>query len=212
LVSRYSPASALVDLPRDLPPSPIVAVPPSRRVTVVAHAREQGGTIVRGIGSTQVTIGLWVRDWGLSRIFDVASSVPVAARVGDLMRQGVSGGAFTVANMPAGGLQVALQNIHDDTHGVLKTSMFFDPAVTDDEVQQSGRLAQVVAEEATAHVGAATNQAISNQLDQYVATPGVLAASAAGAARTQLLQTSSQILAGFTQDARQRYGTARVGA
>jgi hypothetical protein len=212
LVSRYSPASALIDLAHDLPPSPIVAVPPSRRVTVVAHAREPGGTIVRGVGSTQVTIGLWVRDWSLSRIFDVASGVPVAARVGDFMRQGISSGAFNVANMPAGQLQLTLQNIHDDTHAVLRTRMFVDPAVTDDEVQQSGQLARVVAEEATAHVGAATNQAISNQLDQYAATPGVLAASAAGGARTQLLQTSSQILAGFAQDARQRYNTARIGA
>lgn len=211
LVSRYSPPSALVDLPNNLPPGPIVAAPPWRTVTVTAHAREPGGTIVRGVGSTQVTLGLWVRDWSLSRIFDVASGVPVAARIGDLMRQGISSGAFSVANM-SGQLPFALQNIYDDTESVLKTSMFVDPGVTDDEVQQSGQLARVVAEEATAHVGAATNQAISNQLDQYAATAGVLPAETAGPARTQILQASSQVLAGFTQQARQRYGTARLSA
>jgi hypothetical protein len=211
LVSRYSPTSALVDLPNDLPPNPIVAPPPSRTVTVVAHAREPGGTIVRGVGSTQVTLGLWVRDWSLSRIFDIASGVPVAARVGDLMRQGIASGVFSVDNM-SGHLPFTLQNIHDDTESVLKTSIYADPGVSDDEVQQSGRLARVVAEEATAHVGAATNQAISNQLDQYAATPGVISADAAGQARTQILQASSQILAGFTQQARQRYGTARVSS
>jgi hypothetical protein len=64
----------------------------------------------------------------------------------------------------------------------------------------------------SAHVGAANNQAISRQLDQYTNTPGVLSAGTAGQARTQILQTSSQILAGFTQQARQRYGTARLSA
>jgi hypothetical protein len=211
LVSRYSPPEALVDLPNDLPPNPIVAPPPSRTVTVIAHAMESEASVVRGVGSAQVTLGLWVRDWARTRIFDIASGVPVAARVGDLMRQGVSAGVFNVTNM-SGQIPTTLQSIHDDTDAVLKSSIYLDPGVSDTDVQQSGRLAQVVADQATAHVGAATNQALSDQLDQYQNTPGVLSSANAGTYRTQILQTSSQILAGFAQDAKQRYGTARVGA
>ncbi|HUO69792.1 MAG TPA: Ig-like domain-containing protein [Solirubrobacteraceae bacterium] len=209
IISRYAPPSWLVDLSPDIPQTPIVARPGPRTATVTAHAKEPSGAIVRGVGSAQVTVGLWLRDWALTKVLETTTNVAVGARVGNLMRQGLTAAGFdhdTVAN----GLPATLQSIHDDTHESLKRAVFVDPSLADDDVHGSGHVSQAIAQEATAAVGAGANRAVNQQLDQFVA--GGLAAATADDARTRIVQASSTIHAGFAQNQRQLFASPRIGA
>lgn len=213
VVSRYSSAAHLVDLGTDLPVGPIVARPEPRTATVTVYAREgAGGGVVRGVSSIQLTFGLWVRDFVRTKIADVARTVDVGARIGDLLRQGFSGGAFDRDHVAAQLMPGTLQAIHDDTHVALKQVLFADPDVDDDHVAGTGVLSQVIAQESTAAVGARTNQAIDRQLAQFVqATETLMDQAGADVARTTILQKASQISAGFSQQQRQRYSGALIG-
>jgi hypothetical protein len=212
VLSRYSPPAHLADLGTDLPVGPIVAPPVPRTATVTVHAREGQGAIVRGVGSVQVTFGLWIRDFLRTKIADVARTVEVGARIGDIMRRGMSPQQFDVVLVAQELLPVTLQAIHDDTHVVIKRLVFEDPEVEDRHVTGTGTLTQLIAQEATAAVGGRTNQAISHQLKLFVETPDVpLDAAGAAVAQTQIVQRSSQITAGFAQFQRQQYSGALLG-
>jgi hypothetical protein len=209
LISRYSPPAWTVDLAPDIPTTPIVALPQPRTATLTVHAKEGDGAIVRGVGSAQIAFGLWVRDWALTKVLNITSDVAVGARIGDVMRQGVVGGAFqhdqVIAQLPG-----TLQAINDDTHDSLKRAIFQDPTITDDDVHGAGSISQVIAQEATAAVGARTGQAVNQQLDNFVAG-GVVDAASAGDGRTRVTQAAAAIHAGFAQTARQLYTTQRLG-
>ena len=60
LISRYHPPGTIVELVPDLPQRPIVARPVPQVATLTVHAKESGGSIVRGVGSIHVAIGLWI--------------------------------------------------------------------------------------------------------------------------------------------------------
>jgi hypothetical protein len=212
VVSRYSPPSHLADVGTDLPIGPIIARPDPRTAMVTVHAREGQGAIVRGVGSVQVTFGLWVRDFVRTKIADVARTVEVGARIGDVLRQGFANNQFDHDLVATQLLPLTLQAIHDDTHVALKQVLFADPEVDDDHVAGTGVLSQIIAQESTAAVGARTNQAIGRQLAQFVEAPQVpLDATAATVARTAIVQRASQITAGFSQQQRQQYSGALVG-
>lgn len=211
VISRYTPVGVLKDIGGDLPVGPIVSRPDYRTATVTVHAKETQGAIVRGVGSVQVRFGLWIRDWARTKIFDVTSKVAVGARIGDLLRQGLDDTGFDAGKVTQK-LPHTLQAISDETQAAVKLSMFSDPDLSDDDLHGTGMLGQVIAQEATAAVGARTNQSISKQLDQFVATPEVpLDAGQAKVAHTQIVQTSSQIAAGFAQSQKQLFSTAKLG-
>jgi hypothetical protein len=208
LISRYSPPQSLTDLSIDLPSFPIVDFPPPRSATVTVHAKERDGAIVRGVGSVQVTFGMWVRDWARSKIADVISNVSVAARVGDLMRQGVATAGFDTTKVTAV-LPTVLQDLHDETTQSFKVAVLPDPTTPDDQLSQTGTLGQAIAQEATTAIGAKTNVAIAKQLALYQTDPntGVTAANVA-TVRRQIVQQSSQTSAGLAQYQRQAFNSA----
>jgi hypothetical protein len=209
VVSRYTPAALITDIGAELPSGPIVAQPDWRTATVTVHAKEGQGAVVRGVGSVQVRFGLWVRDWVRTKVFDVTSKVAVGARIGDLMRQGFEAELFD-HNRITEKLPNTMQAIVDDTKVILKESLYADAGVRDIDLQGSGAIGQVVAQEATAAIGARANDAITTQLEQFVAAPDVpMNAGQAEVARTHIVQKSSQITAGFSQDQKQLFTTAR---
>jgi hypothetical protein len=211
MVSRYSTPGFFHDLGTDLPPAPIVAMPDPHTATVIVYAKESQGHIVRGVGSVQVRFGVWIRDWMRTKIVDVTRQVTVGARIGDVMRQGIADGAFN-QTLVTDRLPFTLQSIHDETQSRLKEHLFVDPQLADADVVGSGLLGQVIAQEATAAVGARTNTAIHTQLDQFVAATDVpLDARQAETARTDIVQRSSQITAGFAQSHKQLFSVARMG-
>jgi hypothetical protein len=199
LVSRYTPKSHLDDLIWDLPDRPIVRPPGVKTATVTAHAKEQAS--VRGTGSIQVTFGAWVRDWALTKLHEVVSNVQVSSRIGDVMRRGVSGAQFDHA-MVAERLPTTLQAISDQTQMTLKQSLFNDPDLPDDDVRGSGFLGQVIAQEATAAIGATAHKAIATQLSQLADVESV---QVDAAAHGQLNQKVAQVTAGLTQTAKQTF-------
>jgi hypothetical protein len=211
LVSRYSPAELVHELGTDLPPAAIIAPPQLRTATVTVHAKESQGAIVRGVGSVQVRFGLWVRDWVRTKIIDVTRQVAVGARIGDVMRQGFIEEGFLNERVTSR-LPHTLQSIHDETQSKLKENLFVDPELPDADLHGSGLLGQVIAQEATAAVGARTNDAITTQLAQFVAAPDIpLNAQQADVALTEIVQRSSQITAGFAQSHKQLFSVARTG-
>ncbi|MGH9277028.1 MAG: hypothetical protein ACRD12_02815 [Acidimicrobiales bacterium] len=213
VLSRYSGGTILADIGTDLPTRPIVAKPDPRTATVTVHAKEGRGAIVRGVGSVQVRFGLWVRDFVRTKIADVTRQVEVGARIGDILRQGITAEqTFDHDRVATQLLPSTLQGIQDDTHEAIRRLVFADPDIDDDHVSGTGVLSQVIAQESTAAVGARTNQAISHQLKQFVSSPTVpLDAPGGKTASTAILQRSSQITAGFAQNQRQRYSGALVG-
>lgn len=211
LISKYSPPATLADLSRNLPTGPIVAAPRLRTATVTVHVKESDGAIVRGVGSTQVRFGMWVRDWAKTKIVDVVTRVHVGARIGDLMRQGFVAEVFEHQRITAK-LPETMQTISDDTQRIFKTSVLTDPNVPDAELTQAGMLGQAIAQEATAAVGLKTNQAVGSQLDQFVADPQLpLDEAGARVARTHIVQESSKIAAGFAQSQKQTFSSGRFG-
>ena len=186
-----------------------MARPAARVATVTAHVREPNGTTVRGVGSVQVSYGLWLRDWALTRVFDVISAVAVSSRIGSLMRRGVINGVFQQVEVTKG-LPRILQTINDDTQQLLKQSLFTDVGAA---AQGGGAVGQAIAEAATAAVGARTERAINQQIDQFVETKDVqLEPDAAEEARAAITQASSTLQAGFTQSSKQLFTTPPVGA
>jgi hypothetical protein len=212
VLSRYTSPAHLADLGTDLPIGPVVARPDPRTATVTVHAREGQGAIVRGVGSIQVTFGLWIRDFVRTKIADVARTVEVGARIGDALRQGFAAGQFDHDRVATQLLPGTLQAIQDDTHLAVKQHLFADPEVDDDHVAGTGVLSQVIAQESTAAVGAQSNQAIGKQIDQFATAPQQpLGAADAALARTVIVQRASQITAGFSQHQRQQYSGALLG-
>ena len=194
----------------DLPPAPIVAQPELRTATVTVHASL--GSVVRGVGSVQVRFGVWIRDWLRTKIVDVTKQVTVGARIGDVLRQGFVEDVFD-HTVVTGKLPSTLQSIQDETQARLKEHLFVNPQLSDADVVGSGLLVQVVAQHATTAVGARTNSAIETQLNQFVAATDVpLDATQAATARTNIVQQSTQITAGFAQSHKQLFSVTRVDA
>jgi hypothetical protein len=211
VLSRYQPPGTLVDLVVDVPTGAIVARPAPRVATVTVHVREPNGTTVRGVGSVQVAYGLWLRDWALTRVFDVLSSVKVSSRIGALIRRGVAANnAFQLAEVTKA-LPRTLQLINDETHALLRETLFTDAATGAVAAQGGGAVGQAIAEAVSAAVGARTERAINQQIDQFADSEVQIDADAAEDARAAITQTTSTLQAGFTQSARQLFATPPQG-
>ena len=210
LISRYSPTGALVDIANDLPREPLVLEPVWRTATVTVHVKESTAeSIVKAVGNVQVQFGLWVRDWARAKVWEMTEQLRVGARIGDLIRQGVDAERRVVDhdNLLGELLPQVLYEIDQDTSRVMKGTVYGDPDLGDDDMRGSGKLGQVIAEEATAAIGAKTQQAVATQISQLVSTD-VVDAGAAAVSQARLDQGSAQIVAGLSQTHKQRF--ARV--
>lgn len=211
VISRYSPTGALVDIGNQLPGRQIVELPPWRTATVTVHVKESTAeAIVKAVGSIQVRFGQWVRDWARAKVFEITQGLSVGARIGDLIRQGVSADeGLLQSDVVTELLPTALQDIADDTLRSMKQTVFGDPDLPDEGLRGSGRLGQLFAEEATAAIGAKTQQAVTAQVARLVES-NVLGQEAAGQAEVRLNQNAALVVAGLAQSQRQR--VARVDA
>ena len=135
--------------------------PTLRTATVTVHARSQGA-IVRGVGSVQVRFGRLDPRLGAdedrrrrrSRSRWAPGSATCCGRA--------SAQAPSSTSVVTGKLPFTLQSIHDETQSRLKEHLFVDPELGDADVRGSGLLGQVIAQDATAAVGARTNTAIDD--------------------------------------------------
>jgi hypothetical protein len=100
-----------------------------------------------------------------------------------------------------------LQSISNDTQDKLKTSILVNPVVDAAALSLTGSLGQFIAQEATAAVGHNTNQAIVTQIQRFKDDENipVVDDAVAKAAQTKIVQTSSQISAGFAQNQKQMF-------
>jgi hypothetical protein len=201
LVSRYSHPYTFVDLARDLSDRPIVATPRTRTVTLTVHAREGQAAVVRGLGTVQIQFGHWVRDWSKSKIAEVVTSIQVGDRIGDLFRQGIRGETFEPVIVNAG-LPSIFQAVNDEALTRLTQTALLGGGAG---VSQLGSAGQTILAEATAAIGARTNQAIESRIVAFQNDPTIpeFNEPEAARARTAIGQTALQISAGFSQNAKQ---------
>jgi hypothetical protein len=215
IISKFSSPAVFTDLSLNLPTLPIVEVPSSRTSTVTVHAKEAKGAIVRGVGNIQIRFGMWVRDWARNGIFDIVSKVEVGTRIGELMTRGVEvkeGKKVFDYVRVSEDLPECLQGIDDDTQDLLKSKVLANRETSEEELTKSGKLGQVISQEATAAVGYKTNQAISQQLKKLTQDKDVkLDETGAKKAHTHLEQAASNITAGFTQKQKQRFSSVGLG-
>ena len=202
LLSRYTPAATMVDISSSLIVNPHVTIPRTRTATVTVHSSEGLAAVVRGTGSIQVTLSMWLRDWMVSKIADVVAGVQVGVRVGDILRLGVVNNQTFDHTKVLPELPKILQKIQDDTHALVKQTVFLDPSLEDDKLAGSGSVGQLIAQEATAAIGLQTAQAIDSQLNQSTVPIPV-------DSRTMVTQTAHQISAGFAQSQKQRYNAPK---
>ena len=212
MVSRYSPPGLLHDLGTDLPAGA------DRRAARPAHRDGHGareGEPGRDRARRRQRPGPLRRlDPRLGADEDRRRHEAGHRRRPDRRRDaaGLRGRRVRPRPVVTGRLPFTLQSIHDETQSKLKEHLFVDPQLDDADVVGSGLLGQVIAQEATAAVGARTNTAIETQLDQFVAATDVpLDARQAATARTDIVQRSSQITAGFAQSHKQLFSVARTG-
>ncbi len=216
VMSRYTPPSDLIELATDVP-LVFGNSPPTyaRTATVKVDATESGGSVVRATGSVQVTFGQWVRDWVLTKLRDVQVSVQVEARIADALRRNLSEQtqSLDVDTVARRELPLVYQAVADTTNVALKSTLFDNPELDDEELHGSGAIAQVIAQEATAAIGAAANRAIDSQVALFRDDPTIpeFDGARAAEARFQLTQTSAQLTAGLTQSHRQLFGLPRRG-
>lgn len=212
LMSRYTPTATVVDLTNDLPRLPEVALPTMRTSTVSVYVKESPfDSIVKASGNVQVRFGEWVRPWMRTKLWQMIDGVSVTARVGDLIRQGVSlgGGELDTNRVVRDLMPAAFGEITQDTTRQIKHQVFGDEGLADYELRGSGKLGQALAEELTGAIGAKTQQAIAVQLTTLVQTDG-LAEDRVVAAEQELTTGSSQIVAGMAQRQKQLFARVEV--
>jgi hypothetical protein len=204
MISRYSPPKSLKDLAFEIPGASLVKQPRSVVAQVTVHAQDAPNGVVRGTGSIQVTWGEWVRDWSLTKIYEIAQGSQVSTRVGDLMRSGVQPTTFDVGHVQDQ-ITNLYEQVHNDTIATLKNRLFTTPGVSDDAMSSSGVLGQTIAQEATNAVGSMVTKAVSTQFQNLVADPTVStdAKTALGNSQNKLLQHVASTGAGIAQRSQQ---------
>ena len=142
VISKYSPSSTFVDIERNL--GEIRIIPPGKTATVSCYAK-QGTSIVRGIGTSQITFSQWVRDWIKTKVADTIKEVDVSSRVGAKF-----GGAwkaeekdFEVKRINEGIFDV-YSDVAFEAQGKLVKNVFTD-IVPDDDLGKAGVVAQTIA-------------------------------------------------------------------
>jgi hypothetical protein len=204
MISRYSPSRSLQDLSSEIPSATIVRQPRPVVAHVTVHAKDAENGVVRGTGSIQVTWGEWVRDWSLTKIYEIAHANDVSVRVGDLMRSGVQAAAFDV-NRVQDQITNLYEQVHLDTVTTLKNRLFTTPGVSDDVLARSGVLGQTIVQEATNAVGSMVNRAVNTELQNLAADPSVPSESKTSivASQNKVLQHVASTGAGIAQRSRQ---------
>ncbi|HEY3079226.1 MAG TPA: DUF6519 domain-containing protein [Chloroflexota bacterium] len=205
ILSKYTPAAALVDIDRDLVNIP--AIPPSKTATVTCYAKEGAGTVVRGIGTAQITYSQWVRDWGRSKIADTIREVDVGARVG--AKFGAAWNRETTdldVNRVKNGILEVYDDLADEVQGRVAQKVFEDilPA---EETRHAGILAESIAVGVTNQVGQKTHQAVTNQVATFQ-DQGLPAAKGTTYQKT-ILQEANRAQAGLAQGQRVTFGAGR---
>ncbi|MFN7997435.1 MAG: hypothetical protein U0Q18_27710 [Bryobacteraceae bacterium] len=208
LVSRYTPQKALVDLAPHVPQFPIIDVPPSRTVHINISAKDAERGVVRGTGTIQVRIGMWIRPWLLSKISTLVGSLEVSARVGDLLRRGIGPNKAIDQNAVIGSLTDLYDQVHTDAFQAVKAQLFTNAAVPDETITQSGIIGQLVAQEVGSSVGQKVNTAIAARLNDLAGT-GDVDPTSAKKASSAAVQRSSEISAGHSQKMRQTFNALR---
>jgi hypothetical protein len=195
LVSKYSPASTFVGAEQEL--VNISQLPPSRTATVTCYAKEGAGSIVRGIGTVQISFAQWVRDWLRTKIFDISNEVQVGARIGAHFGTAWDANARTLnVDTVNKGFMDDFGAIADETHTKLVLHAFDDIPGTLD-IGKSGVVGQTIAQGVTTQVGQKTNKAVTDQIIS-LQSQGLDQRTATTAMRT-ILQTSNQAQAGLAQ-------------
>ena len=194
------------------PPAAIVARPDLRTATVTVHASRARARSCAASAACRCASASGSATGCGRRSSTSRSRSPSAPGSATSCGRGSSADAFD-HTVVTGKLPFTLQSIHDETQSRLKEHLFVNPQLSDADVVGSGLLAQVIAQQATAAVGARTNSAIEAQLNQFVAATDVpLDARQAATARTDIVQRSSQITAGFAQSHKQLFSVTRMGA
>jgi hypothetical protein len=177
------------------------------------HATESGGSIVRGVGSIQIHFGQWMRDWTRTKLLDIVDRVQVDARIGDAMRRSFDDQNQTLdlVTLTQQDLPEVFQDVNDRTGEALKLSLFDDPTLEDDQLHGSGTIGQLIAQEATAAIGAAANRALVGQVDALEQNTDLpdFDSRRAKQSKTQLVQAASQLAAGLAQGQKQLFTVPR---
>lgn len=204
LISKYSATAALIDLSNDMPRTLLPLVPPKRVANVTVHIKESAAeSIVKATGNVQVSFAQWVRDWARVKVWEMTEQLQVGARVGDLVRTGMVDDTFDTSLVTAK-LPDTLLNIALDANLVMRGKVFGDPGIADEDLRGSGKLGQVLVEEATAAIGAKTQLALAAQFKTLVATTDMTEATAANA-QLALNQGSAQVMSGLAQAQKQQF-------
>jgi hypothetical protein len=202
VMSKYSPSATFADIERNI--GVINPLPPSRPATVTCYAKQSGGTIVRGIGTVQVTFSQWVRGWVLTKVKDVAAQVEVGSRVGS--KFGMAWNATTKdlnVDLVKSGLLDEYGDIAAETQDQLILNIFAgDPSP--EELGMSGAVGQAIASAVTNQVGMKTNQAVNTQLAQFQGQG--LPAGKASTYQKGISQTANQAQAGMVQGQKVVFG------
>lgn len=215
VVSKYLPAAHLVDLVSDVASPQLVERPPERTATVTIHAMEANGAIVRGVGTVQIRFGQWVRPWMLSKLGQIAQQVQVEARVGDALRRHLdpATGVLDTTKLSTSELPRLFQSVDVTTSDAIKSALFDDRGLADEQLHGSGVIAQTLAQEATSLVGAATARAITTQVRQFEQDTDLPAFGSAEAiaATSELTQATAQLSAGLAQSQKQMFSLRMRG-
>lgn len=202
VISKYSHPSTFVDIERNL--ADIRIVPPSKTATVTCYAK-QGPTIVRGIGTAQITFSQWVRDWVKTKVSDTIREVDVSSRVGakfgaawkaeekDLEVKTINEGIFDVYS-----------DVAFEAHNKLVKNAFTD-IVPDDALGKAGVVAQTIAQAVTNQVGQKTNTAVKNEITNFQKQG--LGENKAVSYQKTILQNSNQANAGVAQGFKMTFGS-----
>jgi len=209
LISRYTPPKSMVDLGPHVPQFPIIGVPSSRSVNVTVHVKDAERGVVRGVGSLQAQFGMWVRDWALSKIASLVGKVEVSARVGDVVRRAIKPDKTIDHDAVIRDLPGVYDRVHSDAHQATKAQLFVDANVSDDAIVRSGTLGQTIAQEVGATVGQRVNATLRSRVSDLVGDGTVVGDTALPAKTSAIVQRSSEISAGHSQNVRQTFNAFR---
>ncbi|MBI4672963.1 MAG: Ig-like domain-containing protein, partial [Chloroflexi bacterium] len=203
VISKYSPSSTFVDVERNL--GTILPIPPSKTATVSCYAKEGAGTVVRGIGTVQVSYRQWVRDWVKTKIVDTVKEIDVSSRVGSKFGAAWNGEQKDLnVNFVKEGIGDIYSDVAAESQGKLVKQLFTD-VVSDDDLGKAGAAGQSIAQAVASQVGQKTNQAVKTEISNFT-NQGLDKSRAAGYQKT-ILQSSNQANAGVSQGFKMAFGS-----
>jgi len=150
-----------------------------------------------------------VRDWALSKIASLVGKVEVSARVGDVVRRAIKPDKTIDHDAVIRDLPGVYDRVHSDAHQATKAQLFVDANVSDDAIVRSGTLGQTIAQEVGATVGQKVNATLRSRVSDLVGDGTVVGDTALPAKTSAIVQRSSEISAGHSQNVRQTFNAFR---